>query len=122
MISWRKIKQDILRSGTPSAARKSGKDKRLAIRRKQRLSQGFIWSERMAFSKTCSIRDISATGACIDLDNSAVKHQTMKGIMSFYSPADKQEIDCEVVWRTGGSVGLRFIGAYREPTRAYGRR
>jgi hypothetical protein len=122
MAIWHKLKEMLAGSDArPRAAGcRSGEDKRLTTRRRQRFAGGYIWSDRMAASKVCNIRDLSSTGARIDLLNSAVKAHTLTGILTLYLPAEKQEIDCQVMWRDGASIGLRFLGAYRPPTRQYG--
>ncbi len=82
--------------------------------------QGFIWSDGMAFPKECSVRDLSVTGARIDLPNDKVRSLTLVDMLILYFPAEKREIECQVAWRSGRSMGLRFIGPYRDPTRRYG--
>jgi hypothetical protein len=122
MAIWHRFKGMLVGSDAPRRASGSlgGEDKRLTLRRRQRFIGGFIWSDRMAASKACNIRDLSATGARVDLLNSAIKAHTLTGILTLYLPAEKQEIDCQVMWRAGDSIGLRFLGAYRAPTRQYG--
>jgi hypothetical protein len=122
MVIWHRFKGMLAGSDAPRRASGSlsGEDKRLTTRRRQRFAGGYIWSDRMAASKACNIRDLSSTGARIDLLNSAVKAHTLTGILTLYLQAEKQEIDCQVMWRDGDSIGLRFLGAYRPPTRQYG--
>ena len=131
MLSWLKIKKMFFRSNVarlvrsrtaPLVRRGRAWENRLAIRKSQRFQQGFIWSDRMAFSKPCSIRDVSMTGTRVDLYNAAVKSHLLAGIVTLYFPADDREIDCRVMWRTGRSVGLQFVGSYRPATRLYGGR
>jgi PilZ domain len=121
MISWRKIKAMFVSSDAKPAAKKKDaeQDKRLGMRKPQRLVQGYIWSERMAFSKACSIRNISVSGARIELRDGTLKAHKRSDVLILYVPADKREIDCHVAWRAGRSMGLRFIGNYRGPTRRY---
>jgi hypothetical protein len=121
MKPWRRIKELFGHSDAPSAAKQEkGRENRSTIRRPQRLVQGYIWSDRMAFPKECTIRDLSITGARIDLRDDDAKAHMLIGTLTLYFPADKQEIDCQVVWRVKRSMGLRFIGTYRAPTRRYG--
>jgi hypothetical protein len=121
LTPWNKIKGLFVHSDADAEDKKPAqKEKRLARRKSQRLVNGFIWSEGMAFSKECSIRDLSVTGARVDLLNDEIKSHTLTGILTLYLPSDKREIDCKVKWQSGRMVGLQFIGSYRAPTRRYG--
>jgi hypothetical protein len=121
MKPWRRIKELFGHSDTsPPARQEKGRENRSTIRRPQRLVQGYIWSDSMVFPKECTIRDLSITGARIDLRDDDTKAHMLIGTITLYFPTDKQEIDCQVVWRVKRSVGLRFIGTYRAPTRRYG--
>jgi PilZ domain-containing protein len=120
-VSWQKLKKLFSSAAVlPHTRQIVRKERRSAVRKRQRLMQGYIWSEHMAFSKACIVRNLSATGARIDLLSSSVKTHTLTGTITLYFQADRREIDCQVAWRTGRSVGLRFIGSFRPPTRAYG--
>ena len=121
MKPWRRIKELFGHSdASPPAKQEKGRENRSTIRRPQRLAQGYIWSGSMVFPKECTIRDLSITGARIDLRDDDTKAHMLAGTITLYFPADKQEIDCQVVWRVKRSMGLRFIGTYRAPTRRYG--
>jgi hypothetical protein len=134
MVIWHKFKELFVRSDAVAvaprragnalsrAAMRSPQDKRMTVRKPQRFAEGFIWSDRMAASKACNIRDLSATGARIDLLNSGIKAHTLSGVLTLYFPTEKREIDCQVAWRAGSSIGLKFMGSYRAPTKRYGAR
>ena len=126
MAMWQNFKELFVRSHRPPrpTVRRAatGPNKRRTVRRAQRFAEGFIWSDRMAASKICAIRDLSVTGARIDLLNGAVNPQILGGVLTLYFPSEKQEIDCKLMWRAGGKIGLEFVGAYRAPTRQYGSR
>ena len=83
---------------------------------------GNVWSEQMAFSKACIIRNVSATGARIDLASGTIRAHLLTGTITLYFQSDNREIDCQVMWRTGRSIGVRFVGSFRPPTRQYGAR
>ena len=120
MAIWQKIKDVLLRSDDQSA--KDGKgpgSRRLSDRKQQRLVQGLIWSERMAAPKACSIRNLSVSGARIDLLMSGIRRDLLDGDLVLYLPAERREIDCQLVWHSGQTIGVRFLGSYREPTRQY---
>lgn len=122
MLAWRKIRAMFFRPKAPSQADKGEKQdsRRRAPRKAQRLAQGYIWYEGMANSQLCSIRNISDTGARIDLLTDQAKGKKVAETLTLFLPNDQREVDCEVVWRAGSSVGLRFNGPFRSPTRRYG--
>jgi hypothetical protein len=60
------------------------------------------------------------SGARVELSTGPAKADMLQGPLTLYFAADKQEIDCDVIWRAGASIGVRFTGPYRPPTRRYG--
>lgn len=126
MLPWDKFKSLFGGADTPPTAtqtlglKRQGAEKRYTVRRNQRLAQGYIWSEHMAASKPCTIRNISATGARIDLLMSGVKMHVTAGMVTLFFSGERQEVECEVMWRSGRSLGLRFASPFRAPTRRYG--
>jgi hypothetical protein len=124
MAMWNNFKDMFVRSEKPPrpTPARTGPNKRRTVRKAQRFAEGFIWSDHMAASKACAIRDLSVTGARIDLLNGAVNPQTLRGVLTLYFPSEKREIDCKLMWRAGGRIGLEFVGPYRPPTRQYGSR
>lgn len=107
-------------AGTKRSLSKKAEERRLGIRRPQRMSQGYIRSEVMASSKPCSIRNISTSGARIDVLSDTIKTHALLDGITLYFAAERREIDCEVMWRKERSIGVRFVGPYRTPTRKYG--
>ena len=93
---------------------------RIALRKAQRLQEGFVWSERMLTPRACSIRDASATGARVDIWDETVKPSLLGGDLTLYFCGDRNEVDCSAMWRKGHSIGLRFTSRFRPPTRRYG--
>ncbi len=89
-------------------------DKRRALRR--RVLKGAIaaFNDRHC-SVACTVRDISSTGARLRTEGSVNIPDTFELLIEL----DGTEADCEVVWRKGDEVGVRFIGA---PRRAAPRR
>ena len=39
----------------------------MAVRKRQRLVDGYLWSENMLVARNCKVRDLSAIGAMVDL-------------------------------------------------------
>jgi hypothetical protein len=128
MAMWHSLKEMFGRSEKPPrpiptpTRTGTGQNKRRTVRRAQRFAEGFIWSDRMAASKACSIRNLSVTGVRVDLLNGTLNPQTLGGVLTLYFPAEKREIDCKLMWRAGSCIGLEFVGSFRPPTRQYGSR
>jgi hypothetical protein len=121
-VPWNRLKRIFSSTDVRPAAKLVAKrERRGAVRKRQRMMEGFIWTEHMAFSKACTIRNLSATGARADLLSGTVKTHALTGTVTLYLGPDKREIDCQMVWRIGRSIGLRFIGPFRPPTRQYGK-
>ena len=85
----------------------------------QKLKEGSIWSEDMILPRPCTIRDMSPLTATIDLWHDDVKVTSLRGAMKLFSSADQKEVDCVIASRTGNRISLRFMGAFRAPTRKY---
>lgn len=83
-------------------------DKRRAQRR--RILKGAVaaFSNRHC-SIACIVRDISLTGARIRSEGSVNIPDTFELLIEL----DGTEADCEVVWRKGNEIGVRFRGAPR---------
>lgn len=104
---------------TKEPVRDSG---RMAVRKRQRLVDGYLWSENMLVARNCKVRDLSAIGAMVDLQapTPGIKNILIPKDVVLYIVPDKQEIDCEVTWRKDDSLGLKFVGKFRASTRRYG--
>lgn len=88
------------------------------IRRRERLSEGFISSERMLTPRPCAIRDMTLLGCRVDLWEDIHPSMLQDGV-TLYSLKDRKEADAEVVWHRGVSLGLRFRTGLRETKRTY---
>lgn len=92
---------------------------RAALRKPQRMKEGFLWSEGMIVPRACTIRDMSVLGAQIEIWVDDIKPALLRGPLKLYSCADRQEVDCELAQRDGMRLGLRFNSAFHEPSRKY---
>ena len=92
---------------------------RSTVRKRQRMTDGFIWSESMLKPRACTIKDMSALGAQIDIWNDEIKASLLQGSLKLYSSSDRNEVDCKMTWRKGNSAGLRFTSGFHAPTRKY---
>lgn len=86
-------------------------DRRLAPRRRVLKGAHAAYNDRYC-SIPCAVRDISATGARIRSEGSVNIPDTFDLIIDL----DGLEAACEVVWRKGSDIGVRFIGAPRRTT------
>ena len=77
--------------------------------RKRVLKAGIAASNNRHLTVSCTVRDISATGARLRVDNIVSIPDTFELIIS----VDGLEANCEVVWRNTNEVGVKFIGAPR---------
>jgi hypothetical protein len=108
------------RSKNTRSRRKSESDvERSAVRKRQRMTDGFIWSESMLKPRPCTIKDMSALGAQVDIWNEEIKASLLNGPLKLYSSSDRQEVDCRMTWRKGNSAGLKFTSGFHSPTRKY---
>lgn len=64
----------------------------------------------------CSIVNMSTTGACLELTDLPPNTDTSLHLPAYFTLAvrvDRMEIDCAIVWRRGGEIGVRFLAAPR---------
>lgn len=73
--------------------------------------------QRRTSPVSCTIRDTSATGALIELWQGPQKAFTKSDFVSdqftLVMTNDFLEVDCEVVWRKAGTMGVRYRSALR---------
>lgn len=108
------IKQD---SGHSGSRKRS--DRRRALRRRQRESDGYIWCDGLLAPRPCSLEDLSSTGARVALTGSEIPPHLLDKVMRFFVRSEKHEIDCRVAWTNGLTIGLAFLGRPHPPTRTY---
>jgi hypothetical protein len=109
ILSSFQIQADLLFSGkiksgfgvAPAASKPASSEKRRASRRKV-LRAGRIKFARK--SLTCTVRDISATGAALEGANLA----TTPDIFSLLLEMESSERRCTVVWRKKTQIGVQF--------------
>lgn len=95
---------------TSSALAKSEQhDARVALRRRV-LKAGLIATNDRHLTRNCTIRDISDTGARLRMESSLTVPDTFELIIDI----DGLEANCQVVWRSGSEVGIKFLGAPRK--------
>lgn len=94
----------------PSEARRS--------RRQSACLQAKIHSERLSEPAACVVRNLSATGARIEIVKGEHKaFQSEERIPDNFTLAyklERTEVDCEVVWQRGNVLGVRFVSLVRQ--------
>jgi hypothetical protein len=88
-------------------------------RKRQRLLDGFLISEGMLTPRACTVRDMTALGATVDIWDAGLKASLLHGSITLYIPGERREVECTVISRQAGSLGLKFMGRFRERTRKY---
>ncbi len=58
---------------------KGDEAQRSTVRKRQRMTDGFIWSESMLKPRACTIKDMSALGAQVDIWNDEIKASLLQG-------------------------------------------
>ncbi len=122
MSYWTTLVSMLSRGETSEAKPKlseGGACNRLAVRKAQRMKDGFIWSEGMIAPRACTIRDMTPLGARVEIWNDDIKPSLLRGAFKLYSCAEQMEVDCSLARRDGSSLGLRFLSKFQQPTRKY---
>jgi hypothetical protein len=107
---------------TQTAARIKGDDlnaMRALVRKRQRLQDAFIFSDKMIRPRHCTLLNMTPLGGAVEIWDETLKDGLLNGEVTLYLPADRKEVVCAVKWRRENSIGLSFVSAMREPTRAY---
>jgi hypothetical protein len=81
---------------------------RLSPRRRV-LKAAIAASNERRLTVGCTVRDISQTGARLRVEGSMTVPDTFELIIEL----DGLEAPCQVVWRKGGEVGVKFLAAPR---------
>jgi hypothetical protein len=81
---------------------------RFALRRRMLKAGKIAYNDRHV-TIACTVRDISATGARLRVDGSVGAPDTFELLIEL----DGLEANCQVVWRAGANLGVRFLGAPR---------
>lgn len=124
----------IVRPAMPVGAGVQPKDKPSAIaqtvsfierrfaRRKAVATNGQIVSADMNTPVTCIVRDVSTTGARIELvagpDNVLGGRAKLPSNFTLQMRLDRMEVDCAIAWRNGPFIGVRYVSTPRFLSRA----
>lgn len=94
-------------SAAANALAKDGEARRAPRRRV--LKAGIAASNDRRLTVNCTVRDLSDTGARLRIEGSMTVPDTFELIIEL----DGLEAPCQVVWRKGGEVGVKFLSAPR---------
>lgn len=86
-------------------------DARMAPRRRV-LKTGIVACNERRLTMSCTVRDISATGARLRVEGSL----TLPDLFELIIEMDGLEADCQVVWRKANEAGVKFLAAPRKVT------
>lgn len=90
-----------------SAQKKSAKERNKDRRRV--LKAGVIAYSGRHVTLRCGIRDLSESGARLHVEGSVAAPDTFE----LLTEIDGMEAPCQVVWRRGMEIGVKFLGAPR---------
>lgn len=105
--------------GKPKRREPKHANNRALMRKRQRMLDGFIVSEGMLTPRPCTLRDVTALGACVEIWDDSVKPALLRNRLTLYIPSDGKEVDCDVMWKRDNAIGLKFATPFRGPSRRY---
>ncbi len=94
--------------GNTALAPQVGSEARMAARRRMLKSGKIAYADRHV-TIDCLVRDMSATGARVRVEGSVTAPDTFELLI----PLDGLEANCQVVWRAGADIGIKFLAAPR---------
>jgi hypothetical protein len=86
-------------------------------KRKAVATNALIVSPDISVPISCMVRDISSTGARLELiktaENPLGGRAKLPGTFTINLRLDRMEVDCAIAWRNGPFVGVRFLATPR---------
>ena len=99
----------------------TGADERRWAQRKPRSLPAFLLCERLSAAIPAVVRDLSSTGAKIELvlgrDTVVSSADGIPDRLTVYMVSDEMEVDGVIAWRAGNFIGVRFTSASRSRPR-----
>jgi hypothetical protein len=95
-------------AGNTALAVQAAGEARAAPRRRMLKAGQIAYNDRHV-TIGCTVRDMSATGARLRVEGSVTAPDTFELLIGL----DGLEANCQVVWRSGTDVGVKFLGAPR---------
>lgn len=99
----------------PDAGPDEAAENRRWAQRKPRSLPAYLLSERLQGAVQCVVRDMSSTGAKLQLAAGATVKAAddVPETFTLYLLTDEIEVDCAVAWRRASSLGVRFTSTTR---------
>lgn len=95
-------------AGNTALAAQRADEARVAPRRRMLKFGKVAYSDRHV-TIDCTVRDMSGTGARLRVQGSVAAPDTFELLI----PLDGLEANCQVVWRAGADLGIKFLAAPR---------
>ena len=113
-----------LGAASPRGVDEAAANRRSASRVPQYRLAAFVWSGDPSAALACTVRDLSDTGARIELDYQGFRPnrtpiELANELVAYLCP-QQVEIDCRLVWQDGRHFGVSFVGEPRPSTRRFG--
>lgn len=106
----------------PEASAELADSERRFARRKSTATNAQIISADLNVPISCAVREISTTGARIELiaspENMLGGRAKLPASFTLKMHFDRMEVDCAIVWRRGALVGVRFLSTPRSYARS----
>lgn len=106
--------RDIARAKAEQRSQSDVTDCKRRSRRKTMTLAGLITFKTMRQQITCTIVDMSGTGAKLNVPAAVARaYGDMEHLptqLSLVMRADRMKVDCEIAWRRPTSIGVRFLG------------
>jgi len=102
-------------ASAPASPEAPGPEARWAKRAPSRLGAQ-IQDQSLTSPLACTVRDTSSTGVRLELTaqrGGNLSRDRVPDQFTLLMPADRLEVDCEVVWRQGPLVGARYTSPAR---------
>lgn len=92
-------------------------ERRQASRRRQVMVEGALSWDSMLYPRRVCLKDLSALGARVELYDQDSAYSKVPSRVRLHIFSDRQHVECDVVWRRGLQLGLRFAGPRQEDSR-----
>jgi hypothetical protein len=80
-----------------------------------------ILHQSLSAPMTCTVRDTSSTGARLEVvvqRGGNISRDRVPDQFTLFMPADRLEVDCQVMWRQGALMGVRYVSPARRTAKA----
>lgn len=106
------------RKSAAAASAMDSEESRRWAKRKAANNAAQIVFDGMSTPHGCVVRDISSTGAKVEILKSKFNTDASTSFLPTYftliMPSDRTSVDCQSMWRRGSFMGVRFLGAVRQ--------